>query len=181
MMGKSFAKTVLSFLMIVTAPSLMLSAQAKQAKQAARQEPKFPSFPAPTMKGQKAPLKLNAEDRMFRTRYRDLHKSKPNFAGHYVLTGVGCGASCFFMLGVDLKLGQTIRFDMPMGEGLISCSEEYKDDLGATVEKDFSFRSNSRLIIVNGRMDGLECGARYFQEKNGKLIHIMDIAREKSQ
>jgi hypothetical protein len=145
------------------------------------QSPKFTDYPVAVMKNKKAPLVLNKDDRLYRTRYRLLHQSEPNFAGHYAVTGVGCGGGCIFVLGVDLKTGKPTSFDLPVGEELTACDESYTDANGEMIEKDLWYKADSRLFVVTGRMPNLECGARYFVEKNGKMIALLDIPISKTK
>jgi hypothetical protein len=154
---------------------------AGHAQQPTAQNPKFTDYPMSIMKGKKASLVLDKDDRMFRTRFRLLHQSEPNFAGHYAVTGVGCGGGCIFLLGLDLKTGKTTSFDLPVGEELSACDESYTDANGEMIEKDLWYKADSRLFVVTGRMPNLECGARYFVEKNGKMIALLDIPISKTK
>jgi hypothetical protein len=166
---------------VIAFGSMAIFTPAGQAQQSTAQNPKFTDYPVSIMKGKKAPLILNKDDRMYRTRYRLLHESSSNFAGHYAVTGVGCGGGCIFVLGVDLKTGKTTSFDLPVGEELSACDESYADANGEMIEKDLWYKADSRLFVVTGRMPNLECGARYFVEKNGKMIALLDIPISKTK
>jgi hypothetical protein len=136
---------------------------------------KFKDYPVAVYKGKKASLILNKDDRMFKTRYRDLYKGQPNFAGRYAVTGVGCGGGCVFLLALDYKTGKTVHLKVPMGEDLATCSDEYRDKEGEYIGHFFYYEPDSRLMVVTGRMDGMECGARYFVEQNGVMKHLYDV------
>ncbi len=171
-----FEKLAAVFASIMLSMAVFSSVQAEKVKS---QDPKFRNYPVAVMKGRKAPLRLNADDMIFKTRYRELYKSAPNFAGHYALTGVGCGGGCVFILAVDFKTGKTVGFDVSAGEELSACSEEYGDNTGEYIEKGFGYEPDSRLFAVTGRMPGLECGTRFYQEKNGKMLQILDVPIKK--
>lgn len=153
---------------------------AARAQTSAKSPPQFVEYPAKMMVGRKAPLKLAKDDMLFRTRYRQLHRSKANFAGHYIIGLFGCGTECVFPLQVDLQSGRPAKLEFSAGEEVTDCSGEYRDGQGKPVEKDWYFRADSRLLVVGGHMPGLECGARYYEERDGKMIHIMDIPLKKT-
>lgn len=177
-MLRNFKKCILAVVVFGAMPSLVYTLHAQETS---TKTPKFIHYRVSVMQTKKAPLQLDKVSLTYKTRYRLLHQSVPNFAGHYAVTGVGCGAGCIFLLGVDLKTGKPTDFDLPMGEELIACDESYIDKQGEYIEKDLLYKPNSRLFVVTGRMPDLECGARYFEEKNGKMIHIMDIPLEKTK
>lgn len=66
----------------------------------------------------KAPIDFSSypEARSFRTRIIEGYKEmEVNFAGHYVATYFGCGASCIMGFMVDVNDGKI--YDLPLGEG----------------------------------------------------------------
>lgn len=144
--------------------------------------PRFADFPAALNSGQSAPLRLSRDDLSFKTRIRHLYEAGrrygPNFAGRYSVTDVGCGTECTFLLAVDMRTGRTVDFGIPSGEDLSVCDDRYIDADGGypgEIGKRFYFRPNSRLFVVTGRMPGNECGARYFEERDGRMIMIRDF------
>jgi hypothetical protein len=153
---------------------------AAQAQQSANKAPQFTDYPAQKFAGRKPPLLLTNGDMTFKTRYRELYKSKSNFAGHYAIAVVGCGASCIFPLVVNLKTGRTASLNIPGGEEFIECSDEYSKGDGERIEKDYSFNEKSRLMVVIGRMPGTECGIHYYVEYNGKMKLIKKVELKKS-
>jgi hypothetical protein len=153
---------------------------AAQAQQSANKAPQFTDYPAQKFAGRKPPLLLTNDDMMFKTRYRELYKSKPNFAGHYAIAVVGCGASCIFQLVVNLKTGRTVSLNIPGGEQFIECSDAYSKGDGERIDKEYNFYEKSRLMVVIGRMSGTECGIHYYVEYNGKMKLIKKVDLKKS-
>ena len=69
-------------------------------------------------KVKKAPIDFSSypEARSFRTRITEgYNEMEVNFAGHYVATYFGCGASCIMGFMVDVNDGKI--YDLPLGEG----------------------------------------------------------------
>ena len=142
--------------------------------------PQFSTFPADLFKGKRPPLKLDRNDMSYRTRYRAMYREAPNFAGHYVVEVVGCGTECIAFLTLDVQSGKAVWLKVPTGEGLTGCPESYRDAKGEEIFQDFYFRPDSHLFGVAGQMDGIECGARYFVERDGKMVAIRDMHLKKS-
>lgn len=83
---------------------------------AANTEFKFADYPASEkFSGTvKYPAFESDEDlRTFRTRIENGMKDGPNFAGHYSLIEIGCGASCRFVILIDANTGK--QLDFPLG------------------------------------------------------------------
>jgi hypothetical protein len=70
----------------------------------------------------------------FRTRIRDGLKEGPNFAGHFSVIQIGCGAGCSFAFIADNQTGQV--FDFPLG------GEQ-------NMYMKLSFKLDSRLIVAH--------------------------------
>lgn len=102
----------------------------------------------------------------FRTRIRKAAKLAPNFAGHYVLAGWGCGSSCIHYVIVDVKTGY-VYFDNHIitSDGLNGIPDEAKP---------LDFRLNSRLLIFTGRIDEVKQGPgpHFFQLRHGRLVPV---------
>lgn len=126
------------------------------------QIPKFSDYPAQVYKGKNAPLLLNSQTANFKTRFRALAKTKPNYAGHYVVDFFGCGAGCVSGIVFNVKTGQT-QF-LPFG-GLMGC---YKND--EYIDQDFDFDVKSKLFVTYGQTESdNQCQTRYYVENNGKI------------
>ncbi|MEP7222138.1 MAG: hypothetical protein ABI673_05660 [Novosphingobium sp.] len=172
--------------LIVLAALLSQPAYAGQAKQSDAKLPKFTNFPVAMMKGPIPPLQLVNDDMMFRTRIRQLYEASrkygPNFAGHYAVTDVGCGTFCTFLITIDMKTGRTVWLHVPSGEDVYVCDDAYTDAKGETPGENgnkFYFKPNSRLFVVTGKLPGNDCGARYFEEKDGQMRMIRDVQLDK--
>ena len=69
--------------------------------------PSFEQFPArPGAVPASGRLKLKSpQDREYRSALQRAASASPNFAGHYVVTNIGCGASCLLTAAIDTKTG----------------------------------------------------------------------------
>ena len=133
--------------------------------------PKFKDYPVTTIyRGKNAPLILDKYTRTFKTRLREALKGKPNFAGHYIVTGWGCGTGCQLGAIIDARSGHVHWFPFPI-------EQDYE------VDADFrpiEFRLNSKLIIFSGfRGDREEeAGARFYRFENGRFKFLKFVKRE---
>jgi hypothetical protein len=126
-------------------------------------DPKFNDYPVQVFKGKNAPLKLNSNTSNFKTRFRALANSKPNYAGHYVVDFFGCGGGCISGMAYNVKTGATqfLPFDTLSG-----C---YTDD--GYIDQSIDYQVNSKLFIAygsDGSADG-KCLVKYYVEQNGQL------------
>ena len=131
--------------------------------------PKFEDYPVrEKFSGRTAPVKLNSETSMFKTRFREAAKGGPNFAGRYIVATWGCGTDCLMGGVIDAKTGNT--YLIPFS---ICCIYE-KDPEAEKVE----FRSDSRLIKFNGLLNENESEVyrHYYLFENGKFV---DISKDK--
>jgi hypothetical protein len=108
---------------------------------ATAKQPSFSQYTVSLFKGHPAKLiiKGNALAEMYRTIITETYYSKNrtwrnrptrlNFAGHYCLVWWGCGSDCQHAAVVDVQTGKV--YD------------------GPTAERQFDFKRNSRLVIVN--------------------------------
>lgn len=140
--------------------------------------PRFVDYPVAKIVAARSPLRLSHDDQDYKTRLRELYRSPPNFAGHYVVGEVGCGTFCSFLLAVDLKTGRPIGFNVPSGEDLYVCDDSFANpdgDVPGGIGSKFYFKPDSRLFVVTGKMPGNDCGARYFVETNGKMVQVAEV------
>lgn len=129
--------------------------------------PQFKDYPVKSVyTGQTAQLDLSDEGaRMFRTRLRDALKEKPDFAGEYVITMWGCGASCRMYSFVNKRTGKLLS------DGL--GGEERQEDIVAS-------KANSRLLVTEeeNRDENWEVKSittRFYILDKGKLKQIKSI------
>jgi hypothetical protein len=121
---------------------------------------RFEDYPARIYKGRNAPVRIDSKDaRQFRSRLREAVKNdQASFAGQYIFTGWGCGASCFMFALIDARSG---RVYFP----------GFSVQWFPPVEHPFKYRLDSRLLIIEGILNEQdEPQSRYFYEwRNNKL------------
>ena len=129
--------------------------------------PQFTDYPVKSVyTGKTSQLDLSdASAKMFRTRLRDALKEKSNFAGEYVITMWGCGASCRMYSLVNKRTGKLLR----AGFG----GEERQEDV-------IDSRINSRLLVtqeehVNENWDVVSLTTRFYVLEKEKFKLIKSI------
>lgn len=133
----------------------------------ATEEPKFGDYPgAPLYHGRNAkPILTSPDARTFRTMLREGAKQKPNFDGHYIVTGWGCGTNCSTSAIIDAITGRVVM--LPAMEAGMQQDAEVID-----------YRLDSRLIVFNGVIDEKQgIGSQYFEFRGGVLKPIRTILR----
>lgn len=117
---------------------------------------KFEDFPARPYTGPvSAPdLSSHPDARTYRTRIRRAAKGPVNFAGKYIVTTWGCGASCLHGVLQDAQTGRV--FFLPH---TICCGFDMGDDI-----KPIEFRRDSSLIVFKGLRDEEDpMGTHYYE------------------
>jgi hypothetical protein len=97
---------------------------------------------------------------LFRTRLKGV--TPPiNFAGHYILTVIGCGTSCILVAAIDARNGKVAWLPY----SLCCWTDQVSEPL--------RFRSNSDLLILNGQRDerGVN-GPHYVRLLGGRFIAL---------
>jgi len=128
--------------------------------------PRFEDYPAKEIfTGKTAPLKLNEDTRMFRTRLSQAAKGPPNFAGRYILVTWGCGTDCLMGGVIDAKTGDTTMIPFSI------CCQDI--DAQEDMEK-VDVRKDSRLAIFNGLLNEEESEVKthYYLFENGKFTPL---------
>ena len=64
-----------------------------------------------------------------------------NFAGHYVLAEIGCGAGCIMVAAIDAKTGTITRFPATIS------------NWPKPITEPLAYRPTSRLLVVHGQLD----------------------------
>jgi hypothetical protein len=111
----------------------------------AQSVPKFSDYPTRVTKARASSIdfKRDPSARTFRTRLSAALRDGVNFAGHYIVTGWGCGTGCSNAAIIEARTGRVIwpdqfaNIDASYGAGYS--------------EKQIDFRPNSRLLIIHGR------------------------------
>jgi hypothetical protein len=153
------------------------------ASSAAVHAQKTPTFAAYSAKVEKIKtinvnLASNKDARRFRTNLRNAAKEGVNFAGHFILTGWGCGTNCEQMAIIELA-GVGVGFcDGP--EGAVAKDAPAENEyLAATY-----FKKDSRLLVFQGFKGGdlnkpkSGCG-NYYWEWTGNSLKQVSFKRGK--
>lgn len=129
--------------------------------------PQFKNYAVKSIySGKTAQLNLSDEHaRFFRTRLRDALTEQPNFAGEYVITMWGCGASCRMYSIINKRTGQLLK-DAFGGEG--------------NAEDVIDSRASSNLLVTqqehfNENYDVNKLILRFYILKNQRLKLIKTI------
>ncbi len=132
--------------------------------------PAFKDFPAsaPYSGPVAKPKLVTKEDRMYRTRLRESAKQTPNFAGHYVLTVFGCGASCVQAAALDAKTGKVTWLPFT-----VCCASTNAEPDAEPLD----FRLNSRLLVVTGSRNEEGSGRYFYALEDGRFKLIRETAR----
>lgn len=148
----------ISFLLPITAFFFVLSFDSTGAETVT--EPRFDDF---KVVGETAfsPAKIKisgAKSREFSTALREAAHEAPNFAGHYIFTEIGCGASCVMSAAIDARKGNVIWFPFT-----VCCSD---------VDEPIEFKLDSRLIKIRGSRNEKGSGT-YFYEFDGHQFTLI--------
>lgn len=115
--------------------------------------PKFDDFPAEAYAGPNAEpdLRSSRQSRLFRTRLKEWAREKPNFAGHYILAGWGCGTDCTTLAIIDARTGKvyhppgaTLNVAVNVHHSLLAEGDRWHSS-GAV-----RYRPDSRLLVLIG-------------------------------
>lgn len=147
---------------IIFAAALLLSVAAR-----AEAPPTFDNLAVkPDIAAKSAPVRLEgAESKRYASMLREGARQKVNFAGHYVLTSWGCGASCTMSAAIDAKTGAVAWLPFT-----VCCW-----DLDIT--EPLEFKIDSRLLVVHGSRDE-KGGGTYFYEFDGKQFRLISAVEK---
>ncbi len=149
---------IINVAVAVLSLSLMNTAQAQI---------KFKDYPVKVYKGKKATLEIPRVDNA------TVVNPSVDFAGLYHVEGIGCGTACMNILFYGVRTGKMYNLSDYFGiDPFVECKDGSSGDV--------AYRPNSRLLVVKGgdyEKSGyydrpVKCEARFFIEKNGKLIRI---------
>jgi hypothetical protein len=128
----------------------------------------FSRYPAPireTAVQPVAPKLKKGRAHLYRTAIREEAKQGPNFAGHFTIARIGCGAATVCPAIIDVNTGSV--FFPPE---LLS-AEALLMDTGDTDVDTLNYRRDSRLLIVAGSPNEnlKNKGMSYYLWRSGKL------------
>ncbi len=129
------------------------------------QMPTFEQYPVTShYTGPVRSLKLiSAQDKEFRSHLAETAQRPVNFAGHYVLSTVGCGASCVLTSILDAKTGRVSWLPFSLG-----C---WNSDVLDPVQ----FRLDSDLLVLSGKRDEASDGTSYMRLVAGRFQTVSAI------
>lgn len=128
----------------------------------AQKPPSFEQFAHTNSHTNSAALRIPRQrDAQFRTELNEASKRPINFAGHYVLTTIGCGASCIHVAAVDAKTGRVTWLPFTL------CCWE------SSIPEPVLFRLDSELLILKGQRDEVGgSGPHYFRLLGGHFVEL---------
>ena len=112
----------------------------------------FGSYPAHVARvARRAPLQFrSALSRRYRTDLQEAATGPVNFAGHYVLTSIGCGAGCVQVAAIDVGAGSVTWLPQTVCCWPLAMTEPLE------------YRRDSRLLIVYGALNEKGAGMHIF-------------------
>ena len=140
--------------------------------------PAFAQFPAAVerARARKIDFAHSPGAGTFRTRLNFALCDGVNFAGHYILTGWGCGTGCIYGAIIDTRNG---RVYFP--EVLAGMATGYTDN-GGYVDEPMGRKKSSRLLIINGvpgsqheNAPELLQGKYYYEWANNRLRLLRSV------
>ena len=137
----------------------------------------FARYPTktPAYKGTPVPPDVRTgEAHTYRTVIRDEAKAGPNFAGHFTIVRIGCGAATNCIAIVNAKTGQ-VHFSPKLKAATALLMDTGKARLAT-----LNYTLDSRLLILAGEPneDEKRAGMSYYLWDSGKLslIHFVPAA-----
>ena len=112
---------------------------------------------------------------LYRTVIREGAKKGPDFAGHYTIIRIGCGAATVCVAIADAQSGK-VYFPPQLEE-----ATALQVDTGGTDVDTLNYRRDSRLLIVIGSPNekSARAGVSYYRWRSGKLSLIQFIPAAK--
>lgn len=101
---------------------------------------RYPAAIAPSAR-HAAPRIADPLSHRFRAALREAARGAPDFAGHYVLAQVGCGAGCIRFAAVDRSTGSVAWFPATVSGWPMAVTEP------------LTYRRASRLLVIQGMLD----------------------------
>jgi hypothetical protein len=161
---KEWSRTARTFVQAgLGALCLVAAAQAQNMPQ------RFEAFPVgKRFTGKPAPVLLaSREARRFRTAISERASDPPNFAGHYLVVDIGCGAACVQFFIVDLMTGKVFTPPFYLVWGLMD------DQQGLISQYQPQYRVNSALLVAFGSRQNKGNGMYFYKWHNNRftLVH----------
>lgn len=109
---------------------------------------RFPASPATRAENGGPARHSNPLSRRYRSALREAARGDADFAGHYVLAQIGCGAACIRLAAIDRSSGRVTWFPATISGWPLDVIEP------------LSYHLNSRLLIIQGVLDEKGTAAR---------------------
>lgn len=140
-------------------------------------------------------LKSHKNARMFRTRLREAAaREDVNFAGHYILTGWGCGTNCSQWAIIDARNGNVFFPEQLEGVGFGFCElptnaipPDAPPEAGEDGEGPVFHKTNSRMVLLTGFTGGgldnqrSKCGNYFFEWTGTRLRQIKLVPGKRTE
>lgn len=125
--------------------------------------------------GPAAPVVAHGSAHLYRTVIRAGAKAGPNFADHFTIITIGCGAGTACVAIADAQTG---RVYFPP---TLKSAEALIRDTGPHEPETFNYRRNSRLLIVVGspNEDLKNEGMTYYLWRSGRLTRLRFVTAAK--
>ncbi len=108
-----------------------------------------------------APRFQTSWSRQYQSELLDAADGDVDFAGHYVVAEIGCGAGCIMVAMIDAETGAIVRLP-----GTVS-------NWPKTLTEPLEYRVNSRLLIVYGQIEEKgSVGPHHFVLAGGVLTTV---------
>ena len=109
----------------------------------------FGRYPAPIVRTARAapPRLTDPLSRRYRSALRTAAARPADFAGHWVLAAIGCGAGCIRPAAIDRTTGRVAWFPASVSGWPLA------------VQEPLTYRRDSRLLVVQGMLDEREPSA----------------------
>jgi hypothetical protein len=158
----------------------------------AQKPPTFARYQVKVEKIKNVKVKLTSKDaRMFRTNLREAAKGGVNFAGHYILTGWGCGTNCEELAVIDARTGVAYFPTELQGVGIGFCeAPDGNVAPDAPAESDtlagVYYKPDSRLLVLQGFKGGdlnrknSKCGNYYWEWTGSRLRQVRFVAGKRT-
>jgi hypothetical protein len=138
----------------------------------------FARFSAPHAPRQHwhAPIVASGEARTFRTVVRQAASGVPDFAGHWTVARIDCGAATVCPAFVD-RLSGRVRFVHALRDVF---SLQFDPATSAALPRTLTYRSDSRLLVILGSINDNEAraGAHLFVWSDGRLARIRFVPED---
>lgn len=118
--------------------------------------------------GKNARVIITKDDRLYRTRLREISREKVNFAGHYIASMIGCGAECVLPVIINAKTGKVMSIAFSLCCWFDPQRADETRDLNS-----MEFYPDSSLIVFRGMKNEEEpTKVFYYKVQDDRLVFI---------